>query len=47
MVYIVYSGRKDPEIKRTESNLKAMKEKLGENEFETPKAEEIRRKILK
>jgi len=43
---------KDPKIKTTESNLKELKEKLGEKEFEKlrdevkPKADEIVRKML-
>ncbi|MCX9076293.1 MAG: tetratricopeptide repeat protein, partial [Candidatus Methanoperedens sp.] len=43
---------KDPELKRTESNLKNLMEKLGEKEFEKlikevdPEAEEIVRKLL-
>lgn len=43
---------KDPEIKRTQSNLKDLKEKLGAKEFKKlkakvePKAEEIVRKML-
>ncbi len=43
----------DPKLKRTESNLKILKEKLGEKEFEklaaevAPRAEEIVRELLK
>ncbi len=43
---------KYPKLKTTESNLKSLKEKLGENEFEkikaevAPRAEEIVRKML-
>jgi hypothetical protein len=42
----------DPNIEKTESNLKNLKEELGEKEFETleaevaPRAEEIVKKIL-